>query len=265
MNVSDFTLSACFIEARLDLSADDNVIALALAGYPARPYTELIRSDIPGPSNLRSARSSASRSLPAAALGSSPIGLTAATPTRGEILVHLGAAPRKPRNVKRKKPSSTEEDRPVSAKVQKLGASPTAREPERASSPLVEAPVILSPPISSKPDGGAKSPLNAAAEQSLVVMPITVWNPPLEKVQSPPRKAVELKRKKPKAKVDENQDSLLSNPELAAGAVSSILRDSDLGRSKAMLVDEALALSLQGVASVSLQLYLLPCCLHVER
>ena len=145
------------------------------------------------------------------------------------------------------------------------GVTPTAREPERASSPLVEAPVILSPPISSKPDGGAKSPLNAAAEQSLVVMPITVWNPPLEKVQSPPRKAAELKRKKPKAKVDKNKDSLLSNAELVAGAVSSILRDSDFGRSKAMLVDEALALSLQGVASVSLQLYLLPCYLHVER
>ena len=265
MNVSNFILSACFPEARLDLSAEDNVIALALAGYPARPYAELIRSDIPGPSNLRSARSSASRPLPAATLGSSPIGLTTATPTRGEILVHLGAASRKPRNVKRKKPSSIEEDRPVSAKVQKLRASPTAREPEGASSPLAEAPVILSPPIFPKPDGGAKSPLSAAVEQSLMVMPITVWNPLLEKVKSPPRKAVELKRKKPKAKVDENQDSLLSNVELAAGAVSSILKDSDLGRSKAMLVDEALALSLQGVASVSLQLCLLPCCLHVER
>ena len=157
-----FILSSCFPEARLDLSAEDNVMAITLAGYPARPYVELIRSDIPGPSNLRSARSSASRSLPAATL------------TRGEILVHLGAAPWKPHNVKRKKPSSTKENRPVSAKVQKLGASPTAREPERASSPLVEAPVILSPPISSKPDGRAKSPSNAAAEQSLVVMPITV-------------------------------------------------------------------------------------------
>ena len=224
----------------------------------------MIRSDIPGPSSLRPARCSTSRLLPAAASGSSLIGLTAATPTRGEILVYLGAAPRKPRNVKRKKPSSTEEDRSVSTKVQKLGVSPTAREPERASSPLAEAPVILSPLISSTPDGGAKSPSNAVVEQSLVVMPITVWNPPLEKVQSPPRKAAELKRKKLKAKVDENQDSLLSNAELAAGAVSSILRDSDLGTSKAMLVDEGLALSLQGVASVSLQLYLLLCCHHVE-
>ena len=72
-------------------------------------------------------------------------------------------------------------------------------------------------------------------------MPITVWNPPSENVKSPPRKAAELKRKKPKPKVD--QDSLLSNAELAAGSVSSILKDSDLGRSKAMVVDEAVALS----------------------
>ena len=248
MNVSDFILSSCFPDARLDLSAEDNVIALALAGYPARPYAELIRSDIPGPSNLKSARSSASRSSPAATLGSSPIGLTAATSTRGDILVHLGAMSRKPRSVKRKKPSSTEEDRPVSAKVQKLGASPTAREPERVSSPLAEAPVVLSPPPPSKPDGEAKSPLSAGVEQPLVVMPITIWNPPSKNVKLPPRKAAELKRKKPKPKVDENQDSLLSNAELAAGAVSSILKDSDLGRSKAMLVDEALALSLHGVA-----------------
>ena len=154
--------------------------------------------------------------------------------------------------MKRKKPSSTKEDRPVSAKVQKLGASSTAREPERASSPLAEASVVLSPPPPSKPDGEAKSPLGAAVEQPLVVMPITVWNLPLENAKSPPRKAIELKRKKPKPKVDENKDSLLSNAEHATGAVSSILKDSDLGRLKAMLVDEALALSLQGVASVSL-------------
>ena len=180
MNVSDFILSSCFPGARLDLSAEDNVIALALAGYPARPYAELIRSYIPGPSNLRFARSSASRSSPASTLGFSPIGLTAATLTRGEILVHLGAMSRKPQSVKRKKSSSTEKDRPVSAKVQKLGASPTARESERASLPLAEAPMVLSPPPPSKPDVEAKSLLGAVVQQPLAIMPITVWNPPSE-------------------------------------------------------------------------------------
>ena len=46
-------------------------------------------------------------------------------------------------------------------------------------------------------------------------------------------------------------DSLLLDVELVTGAVSSILKDFDLKRSSALPVDEALALSLQGVASVS--------------
>ena len=82
-------------------------------------------------------------------------------------------------------------------------------------------------------------------------MPITVWNSSTESVRSPPRRAEELKRKAPESKIDEDGDSFLLNAELAAGAVSSILKDSDLERSKALPVDEALALSLQGVASVS--------------
>ena len=101
--------------------------------------------------------------------------------------------------------------------------------------------------------------MGAAVEQSLAVVSITVWNPPSENAKSPPRRAAELKRKKSKPKVDENKDSLLFNAELAAGVVSSILKDSDLGRSKALPVEEALALSFQGVASVIFQSCLLPC------
>ena len=110
----------------------------------------------------------------------------------------------------------------------------------------------MSSPPPSKPDVEAKGLLGAAVEQPLAVMPITVWNPPSENAKSPSRREAEPKRKKPKPKVDENKDSLFSNAELATGAVSSILKDSDLGRSKGLPVDEALALSLQGVASVSL-------------
>ena len=64
-----------------------------------------------------------------------------------------------------------------------------------------------------------------------------------------PSRAKELGRKRLKA--DGDGDSLLSNAELVVGTVSSILRDSDLKRSGALPVEEALALSLQGVASVS--------------
>ena len=62
-------------------------------------------------------------------------------------------------------------------------------------------------------------------------------------------KAEELKKKDSETGGD--GDSLLLDVELAVGAVSSILKDSDLKRSSALPVDEALALSLQGVASVS--------------
>ena len=132
-----------------------------------------------------------------------------------------------------------------------MGASPTSsvRRPERAQSPIAETPMSSPPP--SKSAAKAKSLLGGSVEQSLAVMPITVWNLPTESVRSPPRQAEELKRKTPKSKVGEDEDSLLLNTELAAGAISSILKDSDLGRSKVLPFDEALALSLQGVASVS--------------
>ena len=71
-----------------------------------------------------------------------------------------------------------------------------------------------------------------------------------------------LKKKALESKVSEDGDSLLLNAELAAGAVSSIPKDSDLGRSKALPVDEALALSLQGVASVSP--CVLSCFFHID-
>ena len=73
----------------------------------------------------------------------------------------------------------------------------------------------------------------------------------MKSVRSPSRRAEELKGKDPESKIGGDGDSLLLNTELTAGAVSSILKDSNLERSKALPVDEALALSLQGVASVS--------------
>ena len=80
-------------------------------------------------------------------------------------------------------------------------------------------------------------------------MPITVWSPPAQSAEPPPSRVEKLGRKRSEA--DGVGDSLLFNAELAAGAVSSILRDSDLKRSGALPVEESLALSLQGVAFVS--------------
>ena len=73
-------------------------------------------------------------------------------------------------------------------------------------------------------------------------MTISVWSPPAQSAEPPPSIAEELERKHLEA--DGDEDSLLSNAELAAGAISSILRDSNLKRSGALPVEEALALSL---------------------
>ena len=93
--------------------------------------------------------------------------------------------------------------------------------------------------------------LGEVVGQPLAIVPITVWNPPTRSVRSPSRRTEELKRKDPRSESGGDEDSLLLNVELAAKAVSSILKDSDLRRSKMLPVDEALALALQGVASVS--------------
>ena len=272
MNTSDliflFYFYICFPDARLDLSDEDNVVALILAGCSARPYAELIRSNIPGSSSLKPARSSDLRPSPPSTLGVFSFGPVAATPTRGEILVHLEGISRKPRSVKRRKTDSPERDQPTNAKIQKLEMPPSflvqgperaspplaslVSKPERALSPLAEVPLVLCSLPSSEPLAEAGNPSGEGGDQPLAAIPIAVWNAPSDTVKSPPGKVAEPKRRKPKPKVDEIKDSLLSNAELAAGAVSSILNDSDIGRSKELPVDEALALSFQGFASVSL-------------
>ena len=81
-------------------------------------------------------------------------------------------------------------------------------------------------------------------------MPITIWNTPAQSVKPPSSRVEGLKKKGLETSGD--GDSLLLNVELTAGTVSSILKDFDLKRSGALPVNEALALSLQGVASVSI-------------
>ena len=156
--------------------------------------------------------------------------------------------------MKRRTLDSVEKDRPALVKVPKLGASSSSlsthvRRPEQALSP----PAKVSKVLSSQPRPGsavkAKGPSGKAVEQPLAIMPITVWNLPMKSARPSSSKVEELTRKD--SETGRDGDSLLLDAELAAGAVLSILRDSDLKRSSVLPVDEALTLSLQGVASVS--------------
>ena len=180
--------------ARIDLSAEDNVIALALAECPPRPYAELIKSDIPCPLSSRSASSAALRPSPPSTMRVSHIGPSAAKPTKGELLAQLETLSRKARSVKRKTPGSTEEDRPTFGKVLILGASSSSssipvRKPKQVLSPASEVPIVLSLQPRSGSAAKARGPSGKAVEQPLAIMPITVVNPPTKSVRSPSSKA----------------------------------------------------------------------------
>ena len=106
--------------------------------------------------------------------------------------------------------------------------------------PPTEVARALSSQLCSSSAEKAKDSSGRAVEPPLEVMPITVWSPPTQSAEPPPSIAKELGRKLLEADGDGNP--LLFNAELAAGAISSILRDSDLKRSGALPVEEALSL-----------------------
>ena len=170
-----------------------------------RPYAELLRSDAPSPSGLKSVKSSTLRPSPPSTLGVFSFGPAAAAPTRGEILVHLEGISRKPRSVKRRKTDSPERDQSAPAKVQKLEApssllvprperasSPQASpilEPERDSPSLAEVPPVLGPLPPSGPIAEAGNPLGEDGIQPLAAVPITIWKAPSGNAKSPPGKS----------------------------------------------------------------------------
>ena len=123
LDISNSALSRCLSGPRLDLSPEDNVIAQTLVECPPRPYAELIKLDILGPSNSRSALSAILRPSPPSTMKVSPIGSSAAKPTKGELLARVETLSRKSQSLKRKTLDSVEKDQPVWGKVPKLGVS----------------------------------------------------------------------------------------------------------------------------------------------
>ena len=253
-----------FSGIRPDLSPEDRVVKRKLAKCLPRAYSELIRSDVPGSSGLRSSRPTTLRPSPPSVMKFSHNGPPVVKLTKGELQARVETLSRRSRSVKRKPLDSLEKGHPAWGKTPRLGTS--------SSSPsahlLVQGQVLPRPAkvprspssqLRSSSAVKAKDSSGRAAEPPLEVMPITVWSPPAQSAEPPPSIAEELGRKRPEA--DGDGDSLLFNAELAACAISSILRDSDLKRSGALPIEEALALSLQGVASVSSRVFL---CLHLS-
>ena len=123
LGISNFVLFACLSGARPYLSSENKVIEQGLAECSLRPYVELIKSDIPGPSSSRSTRSAALRPSPPSTTKVSPIWPFVAKPTKGELLARVETLSLKFRSVKQKTLDSVEKDRPAWGKVPKLRAS----------------------------------------------------------------------------------------------------------------------------------------------
>ena len=87
-------------------------------------------------------------------------------------------------------------------------------------------------------------------EPPLEVLPLLVWSPTSQGAAPPPAMPDEVTRDRDRFEAAGSEDSLLSHAELAAGVVSSIIHDSNLKKVEALFVVEALALLLQGTASV---------------
>ena len=134
---------------------------------------------------------------------------------------------KKKRSVKRKPPSSSEGCPPARGKTIKVGTYPS--------------------PSSTV---GASDSLGRANEPPLEVLPISVWSPTSRGTTPPSTVPDEVTRNRNCSRAARDEDYLLSHAELAAGAVSSILRDFDLKRVGPFPVKEALALLLKGTASV---------------
>ena len=90
------------------------------------------------------------------------------------------------------------------------------------------------------------------------VLPLSVWSPTSRGAAPPPEVSDEVSRDRDRFDTIGSEDSLLSYAEHAAGAVSSILRDSDLRKVDALSVKEALALLLQGTTSVRPSAFVVP-------
>ena len=171
-------------------------------------------------------------------------------PTWEELQARVESLAKNKRSVKSKAQALLESSLAIRGKVLRLGApslpstakgwgsSDQVRARGRAPPSVAEVSKVAGLEISSR----------RSAEVLLIVLLIYVRSPLTQDFKCPPMTSKDEGRGFFKNKGEE--DSLLANLELAAEAVLSILRDSDLRRADAMSVEDVLALSLQGVATI---------------
>ena len=109
---------------------------------------------------------------------------------------------------------------------------------------------------------GVKGSSRKVVEPPLKVLSISIESPSVQSASpSPPTRG---NVGDDRFKAEGGEDLPLTNTELVAWAVSSILRDSDVKKVESLRVEEALALSLQGTVSVCLSAFLYLSCRSVN-
>ena len=215
-----------------------------LVKCPPRAYSELIRSDIPEPSGVNPSRPPSLRPSLPFVMKPSREGPSAVKPTREELQARVESLAKKKRGVKRKAQAPPKTSLAIRGKITRLEASslPSIAK-ERGSSYQVPARSQVPPSMAEVSKvTGPKNPSGRIAEPPLEILPIYVWCLSAQNAKLP------LTTPEVEGKdcfgTEGDEDPLLTNSELSAGDISSILRDSHLKRVDVMSVEEALALSL---------------------
>ena len=232
---------------RLDLTPEDREVKCQLGKCCPRAYSDLIRSDIPGSSGVSPSCSPYSTSPSPFAMETSLGGPLVVKPTWGELRAHVELLVKKRRSVKYKAQDPPEGSPPAQGKVPKLIVSDLRSRTQvqvkgQALSSSAKVSEVVGAERHSSSTAGVKGSLRKATEPPLKVLPISVWSPLAQKALPPPPTRGDMGDDRFEA--EGGEDSLLTNAELAAKAVSSILQDSDLKKVGALCVEEALALSL---------------------
>ena len=258
--VSNFALVVWPSGIRPGLNPEDEEVKQKLVKCGPWTYSELIRSNISGPSSAKSSQPPALRPSPPSVMKPSHGGTFIVKPTQEELQARVEALAKKRRSVKRKAQASPESSLPARGKTPKMEASaPPSFAKERGSPAqvlvrgqalpsLAEVSEVAGPQLRPSSSAGAKDSLRKAAKPPLEVLPIYVGSPPVQSTELPLLMPEDVGRDRFGAEGDE--DSLLTNAELATEVVSSIIQDSDLKKADALSVKEALVLSLKGVVSV---------------
>ena len=204
---------------RLDLSFKDKEVKQQLAKCLPRVCSNMIRSDIPGPSSVNPSPPPTLRpSLPSVTKPSHE-GPSAVKPIWEELQARVESLAKKKRNFKHKAQDPTESSLVIRGKILRLGASSSPSIAKEQGSPI-QVPARGQAPSSMaevSKVAGSKNPLGRTAEPPLEVLPISVQSPLAQNTQLPSTTSED--EGMDRFGTEGDKDSLLTNSELAAGAL----------------------------------------------